>query len=328
MKKKAVLLINLGTPADCDIASVRRYLHEFLMDARVVDMPAPLRWLLVKSIIVPLRAKKSAAAYQKIWQAQGSPLLLHTTLLQQALAQILGADYQVEFAMRYGEPSIEAIVNKLQDAASLQVIPLFPQYSSAATGSAIEHVLHSLSGQWNMPALHIINDFYQQPQFIDAYADVIKNTLGETTVDMLLFSYHGLPQRHLKKSGCGDCKAMPCQQNKTHCYRAQCYQTAQLIAEKLGFASHQYRVSFQSRLGFTPWIKPYTDKLLPKLVRSGVKRIAIVSPSFVADCLETLEEINIRTREQWRTLGGSQFIFIPCLNATPLWVQALANMIH
>jgi len=332
MNRKAVLLINLGTPNQCEPKSVRRYLREFLNDPRVVDLPAILRWPLVNLFIIPFRYKKTAAAYQKIWREAGSPLTIHSQELQQALSVELGPEYRVEYGMRYGNPSILATLEKLSDCNALTVIPLFPQYSSAATGSAVEKLLEPISQFWNVPEVKIIRDFYNHPGFISAYADLIRKHIDGKKVEMVLFSYHGLPERHISKSLCkAKCdhkSACPgVDADNLYCYRAQCYATTSLISKELGLAPNQRFLSFQSRLGRTPWIEPYTDMVLPELIQKGIKNIAIVCPSFVADCLETLEEINIRAREQWRGLGGEEFIFIPCVNSTSLWVQALAAMV-
>lgn len=331
MKRKGVLLLNLGTPDDCHPKAVKRYLKEFLNDPRVIDLPYLFRKLLVNAVILPFRYKKSAAAYQKIWGESGSPLLANSLKLKAALSDYLGQDYQVELGMRYGNPSIESACTQLKDIHSLNVIPLFPQYSSAATGSALEKLFEQVSKRWNVPEMKVANNFYNDAGFIHACAEEIKKNIQDKNMDLLLFSYHGLPERHINKS---DCRAA-CDRLHTcstvnadnrYCYRAQCYATSELIAKELGLDSSQYTVSFQSRLGRTPWIKPYTDLLLPELIQKNVKNIAIFSPSFVADCLETLEEIDIRTRVQWQSLGGGDFIFIPCLNDSTLWIKALAEM--
>lgn len=332
MLKKAILLLNLGTPDHCDKKSVRRYLKEFLSDSRVIDLPSMLRWFLVNIIILPFRTRKTTVAYQKIWLPSGSPLLLNTKQLCDALAKELGDSYQVEFGMRYGTPTIESALSHLKDSNDLTVIPLFPQYTSAATGSAIEKLLEPLAKTWNIPEVNIQRDFYNDPGFIAAFTDLIRKYTADKQIDLILFSYHGLPERHIKKSAClAHCdhlKNCPLINHQNlYCYRAQCFATTQLIAEQLHLQPHQYAVSFQSRLGRTPWIKPYTDLLLPELVKKGIKRIAVVSPSFVADCLETLEEINIRMRQQWHDIGGDDFVFIPCLNDSKVWVKALAEMI-
>jgi ferrochelatase len=332
MSKKGVLLINLGTPDNSDPASVRRYLKEFLNDPRVIDLPNYIRWGLVNLIILPLRYKKSALAYKQIWQPAGSPLLVNSRRLTAALSTKLGTDYQVELGMRYGNPSIPTALNALQHCDSLQLLPLFPQYSAAATGSAIEKSLYHLTQQWNIPTLVSQKDFYQHPGFITAYANMIKNSIHDQAVDLLLFSYHGLPERHINKSDCqATCNHLDAcpliKESNLYCYRAQCYTTSRLLAEQLKITPDQYQVSFQSRLGQIPWIKPYTDKLLSILRQKGVNNIAVACPSFVVDCLETLEEINIRARKQWTSLGGNQFTFIPCLNDSTLWVQTLAEML-
>jgi ferrochelatase len=330
MPKQAVLLVNLGTPDNCDPSAVRRYLKEFLSDPRVIDLSCFIRWPLVNWFILPSRHKKSAALYQKIWEEGGSPLLINMRRLTAALNLTLGPDYQIEFAMRYQQPNMAATLAKFKNCHRLTVIPLFPQYSSAATGSAIEAVLKLLSGRWNIPEIRIIRDFYNLPGFIQAYAELIKTHTKAT--DFVLFSYHGLPERHINKSlcqaQCDHVQACPMvQEDNLFCYRAQCYATTELIAAALDLQPHQYAVSFQSRLGRTPWIKPYTDLLLPDLIHRNIKNLAVVSPSFVSDCLETLEEINIRTRAQWQALGGHSFTSIPCVNDSPLWVDALKNLI-
>lgn len=329
--KKAVLLVNLGTPKNCDASSVYHYLKEFLNDPRVVDLPKWLRWPLVNGIILPFRYKKTAALYQNIWQAQGSPLLINSERLREALAQELGEAYEVVLGMRYGEPTIPFALSQLKQVDSLTVIPLFPQFSSAATGSAIEKVLKAITMRWNIPAIKVVKEFYQHPDYIAAYSEVIQQTLHDKTVDLILFSYHGIPERHINKSHChATCDRLhqcpTVNDDNLYCYRAQCYHTTQLIAANLNLPPLKYRVSFQSRLGRTPWIKPYTDKLLHELIRKGIKHLAMVSPSFVCDCLETLEEINIRTRKAWELLGGASFTFIPCLNNSPHLVNALAKL--
>lgn len=329
MTKKAILLVNLGTPEHPEPKSVRRYLREFLNDPRVIDLPTIIRWPLVNLFIIPFRYKKTSAAYQKIWTETGSPLLVISQKIRDKLASMLGENYQVELGMRYCQPSLESALEKLANCDSLTVLPLFPQYTSAATGSALEQVLGLLSSRWNIPEIHIRQDFYNEPGFINAFAEVIKNNLPEK-IDKIIFSYHGLPERHISKSQCkAKCdklSACPAITNENRfCYRAQCYASTQFIADKLGLAKDQYLVSFQSRLGRTPWIRPYTDLLLPELSAQGVKNIAVVSPSFIADCLETLEEINIRLRKQWESLGGQEFTFIPCANDSEAMVEFLRS---
>lgn len=328
--KKGILLINLGTPDDCDSKSVYAYLKEFLNDPRVVDLPKIIRWLLVNCTILPFRVKKTTRAYRKIWLGAGSPLLIYGLELKQALAIKLGEGYQVELGMRYGNPNIQEVFHKFKGCTAVTVLPLFPQYSSAATGSAVESILKLVSTQWNIPSLTIKKDFYNDSGFIEAYAKNIQVAMRDKKFDLVLLSYHGLPERHIHKSNCRvHCNRLDAcpevSDGNAYCYRAQCYETSRLLAEKIGLMSNQYRVCFQSRLGHTPWIKPYTDVLLPALVRQGIKNIVVVCPSFVADCLETLEEVNIRLRKQWLDLGGEDFTFVPCLNADPLWVDVVAG---
>jgi ferrochelatase len=333
MSKTGVLLINLGTPDDAKPASVYVYLKQFLNDPRVIDIPALLRYFLVNWIIVPFRYKKSAHAYQQVWTEKGSPLLVHSLALTDAMAKALGEGYHVELGMRYGNPSIESAVLKLKDCQKIIAVPLFPQYSSAATGSAVEELLRVVSAQWNIPAISVTKDFYNHPAFIQAYANIMKDHLENKQCDMVVFSYHGLPERHLNKSEClANCSRLTAcpavDDTNAYCYRAQCYETTRLLAAKLSLEPSRYLVTFQSRLGRTPWIKPYTDIELPELAKRNIKNIAIVCPSFVADCLETLEEIDIRAREQWKELGGNEFTFIPCLNDSALWVKGLAEIIQ
>jgi len=330
--KQGVLLINLGTPADCKPRDVGKYLQEFLMDPRVIDIRGFERWVLTRLLIIPFRKKKSARAYAKIWRKEGAPLLYYSERLCQALTEELGGAYHVEFGMRYGQPSIAGALQKLKSCASLQILPLFPQYSSVATGSVITKVLDYLRQQRVIPSLQIHSDFFVDGEFIAAYSELIKENLQEKNFEKLIFSYHGLPQRHITKSCAVACEGvLPCPTVSTHnryCYRAQCYATSQALAKALALQPSQYIVSFQSRLGKMPWIKPYTDELLIQLRAQGVNDIAIACPSFVADCLETLEEIDIRGRAQWQALGGQGFVLLPCLNDDKRWVKALAGLVE
>jgi protoporphyrin/coproporphyrin ferrochelatase len=330
--KIGVLLINLGTPDNCDPKSVYTYLKQFLNDPRVIDLPTVIRYFLVNWVIIPFRYKQSAHAYQEIWGTKGSPLLTNSQDLVSAVQKEFDSSVQIELGMRYGNPSIESAFNALKDCQKIIAIPLFPQYSSAATGSATEELLRVLGAQWNIPEISVKRDFFNNAHFIAAYARIIKEHLNNKKIDTLIFSFHGLPERHIDKSACHSAcsRAESCpkpDQLNTFCYRAQCYETSRLIAKQLELSPSKYVVSFQSRLGKTPWVKPYTDLVLEDLRQKKVEHIAIVCPSFVADCLETLEEINIRARAQWLELGGGDFVFIPCLNSHPIWVKGLINMI-
>jgi ferrochelatase len=332
MSKTGVLLINLGTPDNCNPSAVYRYLSAFLNDPRVVDLPAVIRWIVVNLLVVPFRYKKSVHAYQKIWTSAGSPLLINSYALTHALHQQLGDTFQVELGMRYGNPSIKSALANLTRCEKIVVISLFPQYSSAASGSTIEKFLMLIKSQRNMPKFYVQKDFFSYPEFIEAYADTIKNHLQDKKPELIIFSYHGLPERHINKSMCAaQCSRLqPCPELtdlNSSCYRAQCYETSRLIAKRLALDATQYQVSFQSRLGRTPWIKPYTDVIFSELREKNVRNIAIVCPSFVVDCLETLEEINIRAREHWKALGGKVFTFIPSINSHPTWVSGLAYLV-
>ena len=330
--KTGVLLINLGTPDNSDPKSVYAYLKQFLNDPRVIDLPAIIRYPLVNGAIIPFRYKQSAHAYQQIWTNRGSPLLTHSQDLVHAVKKAFDTTLSIELGMRYGNPSIESALDKLSDCQKIIAIPLFPQYSSAATGSSIEALLLVLSKRWNIPDIIVNRDFFNNPDFIRAYARLIQDTLKDKPIDTLMFSYHGLPERHIEKSAChATCDRvqacpMPSASN-SYCYRAQCYETSRLIAKELNLNPTDYVVSFQSRIGRTPWIRPYTDVMLSELRQKKVNNIAVVCPSFVSDCLETLEEINIRARAQWLELGGREFVFVPCLNQHPIWVEGVVNMI-
>ncbi len=283
-----VLLINLGTPAGPDIRSVRGYLAEFLSDPHVIDLPAPLRQLLVYGVILPFRPKVSAHAYRQIWTKEGSPLLLYSQQLVHSLGIALGDAFAVELGMRYGKPDIATALRRLRERGcqKLLIMPLFPQYSSAATGSALKKTLAELQKNADIPSISCINSFFDHPGFIEAWRSLITRHTPTEEPEMWIFSYHGLPVRHLDKGGCatseclarGDCAKAD--DNNYLCYRRQCFTTSRLLAEALGLPPSRYRVSFQSRLGRTPWITPYTDHLLTELAAQGIKRIAIVCPSF------------------------------------------------
>jgi ferrochelatase len=335
--RTGVLLVNLGTPASPETRDVRRYLREFLSDPLVIDIPALPRWLILHCFILPFRPRKSAAAYRMIWTAEGSPLLIHGERLRDGVARLLGEDYAVELAMRYGEPSIRAAVERLASAgvARWVVLPLFPQYSAAATRSAVEKVVAELARAGNDAPTRVLGAFYDDAGFLGAFADVARRHLEAFRPDHVLFSYHGLPERQVKAA---DATGAHCLASEAccdavsdvnrDCYRAQCFATTRSLARALELGPDEHSLSFQSRLGRTPWIQPYTDRVLPELATCGVKRLAVVCPAFVADCLETLEEIAIRGREQWLELGGEALELVPSLNAEPAWVEAVAAMIR
>jgi ferrochelatase len=327
--KKAVLLLNLGTPDAPTAAAIYRYLTQFLNDPRVIDLPSIIRWILINLFVIPKRYKNTLHAYQSIWTPEGSPLLVHSQAIQQALQQKL-IDHQVVLGMRYGKPSIEDALKQISDCDHLEIIPLFPQYASAATGSALAQTLNLIQDRLAIPSIHLLRDFYQEHFFIQAQAARIKQVCQSHQIDHYVLSYHGLPTRHIQKI-CGDavCTAA-CPQGKAQsaCYRAQCFATSRALAQELKLTESQYSVAFQSRLGKTPWIQPYFDQLLNQLAAAGNRNIAVVCPSFIADCLETLEEINIRARQQWQSLGGDEFIFVPCVGAHPIFIEGLTQWFH
>jgi protoporphyrin/coproporphyrin ferrochelatase len=330
--RTGVLLVNLGTPASPRTADVRRYLRQFLSDPRVIDIPPALRFALLHFVILPFRPRRSAAQYATIWQEGGSPLLIHGRALSEEVAKRLGPRFHVELGMRYGEPSLPDALARLRTAEvdRIVVFPLFPQYASSSTGSALEVVYREAAAQWNVPSLRVLEPFYADPGFIGAQAGIARPLLERFAADHVLFSFHGLPERQIRKSdpSGAHCFARPdcCARVGPHnasCYRAQSHATAHALAGALALGPGLWSVSFQSRLGRAPWIKPYTDLVLPELAARGVRRLAIFCPSFVADCLETVEEIGVRAREQWSSLGGSDLLLVPCVNAHPDWADAV-----
>jgi ferrochelatase len=332
--KPGVLLVNLGTPAAPRTGAVRRYLREFLSDPRVLDIAAPARFLLVNAVIAPFRAPKSARAYAKIWGARGSPLLANGIDLRDQLRERLAVP--VELAMRYGEPPIAAGLEELARAGCGRVVlaPLYPQYASSSTGSSLELAYALASDHWRTSCIDALLAFYDDPRFLDAVVAVGKPVLAEHRPEHVLFSYHGLPERHCAKTDATgrhclkrpDCCARIVEANR-NCYRAQCFATTRGLQERLGIDGTTSTTAFQSRLGRTPWIRPYTDEELVRLAQSGVKRLAVFCPSFVADCLETLEEIGLRARADFRSAGGEDLVLVPSLNAHPVWVEGLAAML-
>ncbi len=333
-KTTGVLLVNLGTPDSPEVGDVRRYLREFLMDGRVIDIPAWQRFLLVQGIIAPFRAPNSAAEYRKLWTDAGSPLLIYGKKVRDLLQERLGDEYQVELGMRYQNPSIRHALDKFafRHLKKLVVIPLYPQYASASTGSSIEKVLEEVRREETFPQLEIISQFFDHPIFLETFAAIGRSHMGKKDYDHFLFTYHGLPERQIRKSSTGYCQLnLKCcsvlRDNNRYCYRAQCYETTRLLVQLLGIDQGRYTVSFQSRLGRDPWIKPYTDKTIEELAGQGVKRILAFSPSFVADCLETTVEIGETYHEQFVQQGGECLDLVESLNEHPRWVECLKDMV-
>jgi protoporphyrin/coproporphyrin ferrochelatase len=340
LHRTGILLVNLGTPDAPEPGPVRRYLREFLADPRVIDINPIGRAALLYLVILPFRPKRSAAAYRKIWTPQGSPLLVHSQALLEALRERI-AEHPVELAMRYGQPSIADALARLRERSCdrLVVLPLYPQYASSSTGSTVERIYRLTASLWNTPYINVIPPFYEHPAFLAAFAEVARPTLAALAPDHVLFSFHGLPERHVIASADPKlCVARPdcCEQlvdGNRNCYRAQCFATARGLAAALELGSahgldQRWSISFQSRLGKTPWIKPYTDEVIPALAKRGVGKVAVLCPAFVADCLETLEEIGIRAREDFLAAGGSALELVPSLNSHPRWVAAVEQIIR
>lgn len=334
MGKKGVLLVNLGTPDSAEVKDVRKYLDQFLMDERVIDIPKFNRTLLVKGIIVPFRSPKTAKLYREIWNENGSPLLHYSKIQTKLLQEKLGDDYQVELAMRYQNPSIEAALAKLKQGLveSIRVIPMFPQYASASTGSVMQLVMELVSKWQTIPPISFVNSFHDNELMIEVFAENARKYQPET-YDHVLFSFHGLPERQLLKcdhTGSYCLKEDSCCEslNDTNkfCYSAQGHDTARLLANELGISQDRYTVCFQSRLGKEPWVQPYTTDVLKKLAAEGKKRLLVFSPAFVADCLETLYEITVEYHEEFRELGGEHVQLVESLNDHPKFIQALAEM--
>lgn len=329
-----VLLINLGTPSSSSPKDVERYLTEFLTDKRVIDLPFIQRQILVRGLIVPRRYKTSAASYAAIWQEQGSPLLVHTLCLKEKLQEALGKDFLVEIAMRYQKPSIESSLEYLrqQGVEEILILPLFPQYASATVGSIYQKVFAIMQNWPTLPHLRFINSFFDHPLMIEAFCD-LANKHHYKSYDHILISFHGLPVNQLKKSSfnhpCQTCSSCCHQltQNNKNCYGAQCYHTAKLLAEKLELTTSDFSVCFQSRLGKTPWIQPYTSDLLQQLAKSGKEKVLVISPSFVCDCLETIFEIGVEYAHEFSLLGGKCLELLPGLNDHPLWIKALEDLV-
>lgn len=330
--KRGILLANLGTPDSPAVADVRAYLGEFLMDRHVLDVPWPLRRLIVSAFILPFRPKNSAEAYASIWEPEGSPLLLESERLKHSMQAALGNATPVALGMRYGQPSLKQAVAELEQAGveQVQLIALYPQHAASTRTTCIEAVQAVLPKSMS---LCVLPPFYDRPDYIRVLADTVRPALADG-FDHLLLSYHGLPERHLTKadptgSHClanPECCTTPSPAHST-CYRHQVYETSRALAAALALREDQVSTSFQSRLGRLPWLTPYTDQTLEELPGKGVRRLVVACPAFVADNLETLEEIGIQGRETFLAAGGESLTLVPCLNAHPDWVRVLAGWI-
>lgn len=322
-ERRGILLVNLGTPDAPETPAVRRYLRQFLMDGRVIDIPTPARWMLVNFVIAPFRSPKSAKAYRAVWTSDGSPLLVYSRALAAAVEHRLGE--RVTLAMRYGSPSIAEGIERLGEVDRILVVPLYPQYASSSTGTALEEIYRALAGRVWVPPIDVLPPFFDDPGFLDAQAGLAREDVA--WADHVLFSYHSLPERQITAAAASCQLGACCDAAPPWCYRAQCFATTRGLVGRLGLADGGWSQSFQSRLGRAEWLKPATDAVVPELARRGVKRLAVLCPSFVSDCLETLEEIGIRAREEFRAAGGEELRLVPCVNATPAWADALARRI-
>lgn len=334
-KKTGVVLMNLGSPDSTEVKDVRRYLKQFLMDERVIDVPFLARYILINGIIVPFRAPKSAEAYKTIWTKEGSPLVVLTKQLQAALQQQVTVP--VEVSMRYGNPTMKSAFDKLlnehPDLDEVLAIPLYPHYAMSSFETAVEYAKEIHTENKYPYKLTFLQPFYNDPGYIHALAENIRPYL-EHTHDHILFSYHGIPGRHIRKSDTTGCHCMKVENccevaSPAHatCYRHQVFTTTRLVMEQLGVPRERYSIAFQSRLG-KGWLQPFTDKRLEEMPKEGIKKLLILCPAFVSDCLETLEEIDERGKESFMEAGGETYTMIPCLNTNPLWVDVLSGWVN
>lgn len=320
---KGILLVNLGSPDSTKVEDVRTYLREFLMDKKVLDSPWIIRKAVVELFILPKRPIKSAEAYRKIWTKDGSPLIVISKILREMVQKQM--DIPVSLAMRYKNPSIEVGLQELYDKGvrDILVVPLYPQYTMSSTETVADKVLEIQNKKFKDTEINFLKAFYNHPDYIKVLAESIKEKLPEN-YDKLLFSYHGIPERHDNKAiGAAKRTKLPIET-----YRNQCFETTKLVAAYLELPEDKYYTSFQSRLGRDPWIKPYTDHILEEFPEQGVKNLAICTPAFVSDCLETLEEISMEGREEFLKAGGESFTYIPCLNDRQDWVDVLVKWLN
>ncbi len=330
--RTAVLLVNVGTPDEPTVPAVRRYLFQFLNDRRVIDLPLIPQKLLVNLIIVPFRAPKSTKLYKMLWTDEGSPLMVNAEKNRLKLQESLGGGYEVFTAMRYQNPSLRKVLNEVRNKryGKLIVIPVFPQYASSTTGTIAQFVSKEIAGWTVVPELKIISQFYDHPQFVKAFADRIRSYQSEKW-DHIIFSYHGLPNSQVDKvhpevqsTHCTCETALPA--HGKYCYKATCYETTRLLANALNLKADDYSVSFQSRLTKN-WLKPFTDETLIQFAKAGKKRVLVVAPAFVADCLETTVEIGIEYQDLFVEHGGEKVQLVESLNDHPLWIETLNQLV-
>lgn len=328
------MLVNLGSPDSTEVKDVRKYLDEFLMDERVIDIPYWKRFLLIKGIILNTRPKKSAAAYKKIWWKEGSPLVVISERFTKKIKSKL--DIPVALGMRYGSMSMEKALTELdrQDVTEILLVPLYPHYAMSSFETVVVKAEELVEKQFDHMKMEVLQPFYNHPDYIRVMSQFLKKQLEGFDYDQLLFSYHGIPERHIYKSDTtqshckidGTCCEISSEAHKT-CYRHQCFETTKAIVKELGIDKSKYRNSFQSRLLKDPWLRPYTDYELERMADEGIKKLAVITPAFVSDCLETLEEIAMEGRHEFLERGGEEFIHIPCLNDDDAWVEVMKEWI-
>lgn len=327
-------MVNLGSPDSTKVKDVRKYLDEFLMDERVIDIPYWKRFLLIKGIILNVRPKKSAAAYKKIWWKEGSPLVVISERFTNKIKERL--DIPVALGMRYGSMSMEKALAELdrQEVTDLLLVPLYPHYAMSSFETVVVKAEELLKKQFGHMKMDVLPPFYNHPDYIHVMSEFLKKQLEGFDYDQLLFSYHGIPERHIYKSDTtqshckidGSCCEISSEAHKT-CYRHQCFETTKGIVKELGIEKSKYRNSFQSRLLKDPWLRPYTDYELERMADEGIKKLAVITPAFVSDCLETLEEIAMEGKEEFLERGGEEFVHIPCLNEDDAWVEVMKQWI-
>jgi len=333
--KTGILLINLGTPDSPKTSDVRTYLTQFLNDPRVIDINPIARFILVNGIIVPFRSFKSAKLYKAIWTKDGSPLLINSMKMKDLLQKELGENFVVELGMRYQNPSLELALNALKAAQveKIIMIPLYPQYASSSTGSSVAEAMRLMKNWEVTPSIEVISKFYDNPDFIDACVDRAQK-YDLSAYDYFVFSYHGLPERHIMKGsahyGADSCKLGSCcdtiTEKNQYCYRANCFETTRQLVKRLNIPQGKFETTFQSRLD-NKWIKPYSDKVVEAKGKEGMKNILVFSPAFVADCLETIYEIGAEYDEIFKEHGGEKVTLVESLNDSPLWIEALKKMV-
>ncbi|GAB1370287.1 ferrochelatase [Candidatus Kapaibacterium sp.] len=332
MKKKAVIIANVGTPDNYSTKAVASYLREFLGDKRVITLPWILRKLLVNFIIVPFRKYKSSEIYKELWDDNGSPLRYITESLTLKLNEKLNPEIDVFYAMRYGNPSISEVISKVHDKYSeILVFPMFPQYASSTTGTVLEEVFDTISNMNIIPKIRYIDQFYDNPNFVNTFAQKI-SSYDLSSYDALVFTYHGLPISHINDchpliniQACTCDKDMP--KHGTKCYRATCYETTRLLCSKLNLENNIIFTSFQSRLD-NNWLKPFTDELLSDLVGKNQRKVLLIAPSFTVDCLETIVELGYEYRNHFISQGGEVLDLVPCLNDDDIWINSMISLIH